>query len=121
MVNFFRSRNQPKAYWGNTSSNGILQEILPQARDKRLQEMRSLLQGGTVWTQVNERIVYSDVRHSDNALYTMLVMTGYLTVADSHMDGDEIIYELRLPNREIRSVYATEIMDHIASGLYSDE
>lgn len=121
MVNFFRSRNQPKAYWGNTSSNGILQEILPQAREKRLQEMRSLLQGGTVWTQVNERIVYSDVRHSDNALYTMLVTTGYLTVADSHMDGDEIIYELRIPNREVRSVYATEIMDHIARGLYRDE
>ena len=121
VVNFFRNKNQPKAYWVNTSSNSILQEILPQAREKRLQEMRSLLQGGTVWTQVNERIVYSDVRHSDNALYTMLVTTGYLTVADSHMDGDEIIYELRIPNREVRSVYATEIMDHIARGLYSDE
>ncbi len=121
VVNFFRNKNQPKAYWVNTSSNSILQEILPQAREKRLQEMRSLLQGGTVWTQVNERIVYSDVRHSDNALYTMLVTTGYLTVADSHMDGDEIIYELRIPNREVRSVYATEIMDHIARGLYRDE
>ena len=121
VINFIAEGGRPRPYWVNTSSNGILQEILPQAREKRLQEMRSLLQGGTVWTTVNERIVYSDVRHSDNALYTMLVTTGYLTVVSSHMDGDEVISELRIPDREVRSVYATAIMDHIARGIYSEE
>lgn len=117
VINFFRHENQPKPYWGNTSSNGLLQEILPEAREKRLQEMKTLLQQGTVWTPVNERIVYSDVRQDDLALYTLLLTTGYLTVVDETQDDEEPIYELRIPNKEVRSLYASEILNRIASGV----
>lgn len=117
VVNFFRNENQPKAYWGNTSSNGLLQEILPEARQRRLQEMKTLLQQGTVWTPVNERIVYSDVRRDDLALYTLLLMTGYLTVVGEMQDDNEPVYELRIPNKEVRSLYANEILNRIAAGV----
>lgn len=123
VIYFFRKNNKPSAYWMNTSSNGILQDMLEEAGADRLQEMRTLLEGGTVWTQVDERIVYSDLRYSDSALYTLLLTTGYLTVVSEAQDDDDgySTYELRIPNREIRSVFSSEIMKHIATGLDINE
>ena len=123
VIYFFRKNNKPSAYWMNTSSNGILQDMLEEAGADRLQEMRTLLEGGTVWTQVDERIVYSDLRYSDSALYTLLLTTGYLTAVSEAQDDDDgySTYELRIPNREIRSVFSSEIMKHIATGLDINE
>ena len=123
VIYFFRKNNKPSAYWMNTSSNGILQDMLEEAGADRLQEMRTLLEGGTVWTQVDERIVYSDLRYSDSALYTLLLTTGYLTVVSEAQDDDDgySTYEMRIPNREIRSVFSSEIMKHIATGLDINE
>ncbi len=117
VINFFDEGRKAHPYWVNTSSNGLLQEILPEAGEKRLQEMGDLLEGGTVWTQINDRIVYDDVRQDDMALYTMLLTTGYLTVKSEEMEGDDIAYELRIPNREVRSVYSAEILKHLAAGV----
>ena len=117
VINFFRQKNTPRAYWRNTSSNSLLQEMLPEAGEKRLDELRLLLEGGTVWTQINDRVVYDDIRRDDLALYTLLLTTGYLTVKTEELDGDDIIYELRIPNREVRSAYSAEILSRIGTGV----
>ena len=63
---------------------------------------------------IDEGIIYSDIYKDRDALYTMLLTTGYLTLADEpSMRGIFLSAKLRIPNKEIRSVYAKEIIARI--------
>ncbi len=55
-------------------------------------------------------MIYSDIGDDEDALYTMLVTTGYLTVAGEQRIGYETQYDLCLPNKEIQSLFADEIL-----------
>ncbi len=121
VINFFDEGGEPQAYWVHTSSNGILREMLSHARSKRLQEMKLLLEGGMVNARIDDRIAYEELPRSDNALYTLLLTTGYLTVAEKERVAAASRYTLRLPNKELQSVFATEIMDHMAKGITASE
>ena len=64
------------------------------------------------WVQafLREGVIYSDIGDDEDALYTMLVTTGYLTVAGEQRIGYETQYDLCLPNKEIQSLFADEIL-----------
>ena len=114
VINYFDNDCKPSIYWLNTSANSILKELLKRTDNKQTQELRSLLQGGSVTAKIDEGVIYTDIYKNTNALYTMLLTTGYLTLASEPdtEDYDDTL-ELRIPNREIRTVYEKEIINHI--------
>lgn len=118
VVNFFRN-GEFGDYWVNASANGILRVLLEHVDAERIESLQDLLAGGTISVTLNERVIYEDIGRDKSALYTLLLTTGYLTAQSaSHTRRNR--YALRIPNDEIRDVYATEILNHLARGIDTD-
>lgn len=116
VINYISHQCRPMPYWVNTSENTILKELLPHAGSFRLTELQALLRGQTIMTTLNDSVIYDRLWQDDNTLYTMLLTTGYLTVAAVSVTTYNR-YALRIPNEEIRQVYSTEILNTVAKGI----
>ena len=77
---------------------------------EHVEALEGLLQGGTVQGGLQEGVVYNEMYQSEDALFTMLTLTGYLTVESKRRMGNADIYTLRLPNREMQALFGTEIL-----------
>lgn len=106
-------------YWVNTSGNGILRALLEKADAQRIESLQTLLDGGRIQVTLNERVIYEDIGRDKSVLYTVLLLTGYLTTAPATA-ARRNRYALRIPNEEVRDIYATEILNHLAKGLDTD-
>ena len=113
VINYIHSNGKPNAYWMNTSANGILKKLLRMANEKRMGEIRSLLDGEPVWATLDEGQIYDNIGQQDNDLYNMLFTTGYLTMSQPMEVHTGDVLSLKLPNKEIRMVYAGEILSYL--------
>lgn len=119
VVSYIDNQCIPKPYWMNTSNNAILRELLSHADYFRINALRGLLHDVPVSVSLNEGVIYSQIGTDQSALYTMLLTTGYLTVArDIPTSYDR--YLLRIPNEEIKRVYSMEILNTIVKGMNRD-
>lgn len=98
---------QPQNYWANTSGNVIVKKLLQKATGATKRELEELLAGGSVKKAVRQELTYSDIDTSIENLWSMLFTTGYLTMR-GEPDGD--IFELVIPNQEIRKIFTTQVM-----------
>jgi hypothetical protein len=120
VVNYFANECQPEPYWVNTSGNAILQHLLKEAGDEQVRDLYALLDGGTVKAQLVEGAIYDDIYKSSRALYSMLLNTGYLTIAEKTKSYAGARTAMRIPNLEIRLLFQEEIMNRL-SEAGSDE
>ncbi|XOQ24966.1 MAG: AAA-ATPase-like domain-containing protein [Mitsuokella multacida] len=115
VINFFRN-GEVGDYWVNTSGNGIIREMLQQANDDTIQNLQSLLSGATIQTAIREGVIYDDIGEDEDALYTMLLTTGYLTVTSRRRGIGGLICELKIPNREVQDIYRYEVLNKTRQG-----
>ena len=115
VLKYFDRRCRARAYWVNTSENTILGEMLRRAGKPAFEAFSKLMQGGTVHTLVYEGFIYDEIYKNRDALYTMLLTTGYLTAQSTQDTGLGMEAELRIPNREIASVFRREVIDRYES------
>lgn len=74
------------------------------------------MQGKSVEVTVDESVIYPELGNDPSALFTMLLMTGYLTVESQDAFIDDR-YSLKIPNKEILKLYNTEILNYLAKGI----
>ncbi|MEO5725938.1 MAG: AAA family ATPase, partial [Byssovorax sp.] len=96
----------PKPYWLSTSSNDLVHELLAHNALKLQPMFEALLEGGGVERVLDENVVLSEVRENEDALWSLLVFTGYLK-AEKRARGsmEQAAHQLSIPNREVRLVY----------------
>lgn len=119
VVCYFAGDCHPMPYWVNTSANDILHRLLHHADVPRIEMIHDLLEGKTVRVTLNESVIYKDIAKDRSALFTMLLTTGYLTI-DGISPSSYNRFSLRIPNEEVRLVYSTEILNHLADGVNRD-
>jgi len=117
VVNYFDRACAPAAYWVNTSGNAILAELMKSADREHFEAIDTLLRGGTVSAFLEEGVIYDDIGEDQDALYTMLCTTGYLTIDHTDSVAGETEYVLRLPNREMRTLFRQEIVKRYQKGF----
>lgn len=116
VLNYFGNGCAPDVYWGNTSSNSVLGGLVADAGDKMLKRLYALAEpGGTVRAPLDTRVVFSDLAVAPQAVWSMLYLAGYLTTDDTALPGDvDRLRPLRIPNREVAKLYASEITGRFA-------
>ena len=68
--------------------------------------MEDLLAGKTLHAQIEEQIVFSQLKHNENAVWSLLLAAGYLRVEQCRFNKRErMIYELTLTNREVSIMF----------------
>ena len=109
-VNELRSdpEAEPKAYWINTSGNDMVRRLIAKASDGTTQmEIERLIAGDTITKMINEQLTHSEIDENLENVWSLLYMTGYLTVARKPSGGR---YELRIPNREVREIFKRQVL-----------
>ena len=109
-VNELRSdpEAEPKPYWMNTSGNDMVRRLIAKASDGTTQmEIERLIAGDTITKMINEQLTHSEIDENLENIWSLLYMTGSLTVARKPSGGR---YELRIPNREVREIFKRQVL-----------
>lgn len=99
---------QPQNYWLNTSGNEVVRHFIEALGDGVTKtEMERLIGGEIVQKEIHEEMIYHDLYADMGNVWSVLFMTGYLTQR-GRADGN--LYNLVIPNREIRNIFTEQIM-----------
>ncbi len=96
-----------KTFWANTSSNGLVSNLLRKGSREIKMQFERLLSGKTIKSRMDEEVVFSQLGEKENAVWSLLVASGYLTVRGIE-DG---IYELELTNYEVKRMFENLVRD----------
>ena len=99
---------EPQNYWKNSSGNGIIREFAEDERFQVADKFETLLNGGTITQTVSNELTYETLKLTEDNLWSVLVMTGYLTKADPGQTGSTVA--LKIPNREISAIFEESVM-----------
>ncbi len=104
-----RQNAKPKNYWKNTSHNGVLLTFVKRTDFKVKGKFEILMNKGTIVQTVSDDLTYDTLHSSEDHLWSVLLMTGYLTKADEKEEGETV--RLRIPNREIASIFEDTVVE----------
>lgn len=110
---------EPKNYWKNTSHNGILLTFVKRTDFDVTDKFETLLNGGTITQTISDKLTYDTLHSSEDNLWSVLLMTGYVTKADATQKGDTV--DLRIPNREISSIFEDAVVQYFKDGASLDK
>ena len=81
---------KPISYWKNTSDNAIIRSFIDYAGSNITQKLETLMAGGCIVQRVDENLTYDYLHSSEDNLWSMLYLTGYLTRARGDNYSGEI-------------------------------
>ena len=111
-------------YWANTSSNSLAGKIIREGDGKIKQTFERLLQGEAMEIFLDEQIVYNQLSGNENAIWSLLLASGYLKVVRTEFTEAEgrTKYWLALTNREVKLMFENMIRGWFSErdGNYND-
>ena len=113
-------------YWANTSSNSLAGTVIREGNVQTKEAFETLLRGDSIITELDEQIVYGQLDLDEDAIWALLVASGYLKVKRHWIDASQFgswkqLYELELTNFEVRVTFANIVRGWFAqaSGDYN--
>ena len=96
-------------YWASTSSNGLVSRLIRTSSADVKEKMEDLLNGQEIIVNFDEQIVYNQLDHNVNAIWSLLLASGYLKVKQVDYRGitREPWYTLDITNVETLSMFTT--------------
>ena len=109
ITNYLKKRKLD-AYWANTSSNSLVGKLIKEGDAGIKIDFERLLERETIQKPIDEQIVYNRLDRNEEAVWSLLLATGYLKVIDYETDPKileerEPLYELKIVNEEVRSMF----------------
>ena len=103
---------KPASYWKNTSDNSIIRSFIDYAGRSISRKLETLLSGGYIIQKIEENLTYDYLHSSEENLWSILYLTGYLTQVREEDLPDplpEKISALMIPNAEVQEIFETTI------------
>ena len=114
-------------YWANTSSNSLAGKLIREGNSSIKKEFEKLLQGESLRVSVDEQIVYNQLDNNEEAIWSLLIASGYLKIIscdelNSGTVDEKQHYELTLTNLEVKKMFYGMILNWFgpAKGDYND-
>ena len=94
-------------YWINTSSNSLAGKLVRGGSPELKMTMEKLLRGETFAIILDEQIVFSELEQGDEAVWSLLLASGYLKVVQHTFNAllRKEEYELKLTNLEVQVMF----------------
>lgn len=99
----------PVSFWKNTSDNAIIRSFVEIQSGIITDKLETLMSGGFIRQKIVEDLTYDYLHSSEENLWSVLYLTGYLTIDRKEsrvLDGE---YALIIPNAEIQEIFETTI------------
>lgn len=107
----------PESYWKNTSDNTIIRSFIDYRGRAITMKLEILMAGGYIFQKIEEDLTYDYLHSSEDNLWSILYLTGYLTrMREGELKESErkLLREgltaLTIPNAEIRSIFEDSII-----------
>ena len=99
----YLDKGKLSAYWANTSSNHLVDQLIRRGSGEIKSDMECLLAGGRIEKEIDEQIIFSQLDYDDNAVWSLLLAGGYLKVERYALDEESGVesYRLALTNKEV--------------------
>lgn len=110
-----RKNAKPKNYWKNTSHNEILLSFVTRTDFFVSRKFEILMNGGTIVQTITDELTYDTLHSSEDHLWSVLLMTGYLTKSGAGEEGETV--RLKIPNREIASIFEDTVVAYFKNTL----
>lgn len=104
----------PGNYWLDTSHNNIIRRFISHPNINAGSKFEILLAGGVIQEPIQENLTYDIVHSTEDNLWSILYLTGYLTwiPPERFPDGMTPVpgnTALRIPNEEVKSVFGDTV------------
>ena len=103
-----------RPYWANTSANSLVGKLIREGSQNIKETFEELLQGGSLTTDIDEQIVYNQLDQNEQAIWSLLLASGYLKAVSFEVISDEYEvwkpqYVLELTNYEVKVMFRNMI------------
>ena len=117
IINFLDEKNY-KTYWADSSSNGLINSLVKTGSSYIKMMMETLLKGETIDVPIDEQIVFSQLDYSEDAVWSLMLASGYLKVVKIRYEGDfrKRYYTLKLTNKEVEQMFEIMIEEWFDNG-----
>ena len=110
----FLDTGELTAYWSNSSSNSLVGTLIREGGRRIKDQFAALLRGESIYSQIDEQIVYNRLDGSERAIWSLLLASGYLKVISYEKyedipEGNIPKYELALTNLEVRLMFQSMV------------
>ena len=105
IVNYIQEQGKFRPYWVNTSDNALIKNLLIQSSNAFKTQFESLLLGNAIEKLINENVAFDHLENNESALWTLLLMSGYLKVTSIKETDQGPLCLLEVPNKEVRGLY----------------
>lgn len=92
-------------YWVLSGGDQLLKALFLNSDEDTKEKLADLMQGKTIEGKISLKLRYEELMTEPHVLWTLLLFTGYLTVASKVRQDDLYICQLRIPNREVLAQY----------------
>ena len=101
------------AYWANSSSNSLAGKLLREGNKEVKQNFERLMKGEPLRMELDEQIVYGELKTKRNSVWSLLLASGYLKIVRMEFEekSGRWYYSLALTNREVRLMFENMIRD----------
>ena len=98
---------RPVSYWKNTSDNAIIRSFIDYTGAAIRKKLEVLIAGGSICQKIEEDLTYDYLHSSEDNVWSILYLTGYLTKVGERDKDDQI--ELRIPNKEVKEIFESTV------------
>lgn len=120
----FLEEKKIKLYWANSSSNSLVSKLIRESSPDIKIAMEHLLEGKHLKTEIDEQTVFQALDDNEEAIWSLLLASGYLKVERSPEDAidEDQRYELSLTNLEVEKMFRKMIQNWFKnpSARYND-
>lgn len=120
----FLEEKKIKLYWANSSSNSLVSKLIRESSPDIKTAMEHLLAGEHLRTEIDEQMVFQALDDNEEAIWSLLLASGYLKVEKSPEDAldENQQYELSLTNLEVEKMFRKMIQSWFKnpSAKYND-
>ena len=109
IINYLKIRKLG-SYWVNTSSNGLVNSLMRKGDAETKMIVEDLIRGKSFKAKIDEQIVFNQLGKKGDAVWSMLLASGYLKVVDIEvietMSNQIRMYTLSCTNKETRIMFS---------------
>ncbi|MCD8205021.1 MAG: ATP-binding protein [Clostridia bacterium] len=121
VANYVTYNFAPDAYWVDTSGNSVIHDLLRNPSDADRRMLRDLMNDVPVYVKIKEKVSYGDLYEEtdegiNGSIYSVMLASGYLT-PENDAEGFRCLV---IPNKEIKEIYADEILSRFWGGRGPD-
>ena len=122
VANYLNQRDQrPRPYWVDTSDDALVRRPLIYRGVGLHGDLQVLLRGEPIHKVIAEDVVLRDIDQRPDAVWSLLLFSGYLTLTSRPEPDAEQRLALTIPNKEVMSRFDRLVQENLIERLGSEE